>query len=399
MFLSGDAPVSLSTVFPYFLADDLSGALDAAAAFHYAGRRVVIALSAKDAPRFGQPGTQNSGPEDWALGLTTETRNADAATASAAVRAAIAIGQARGATLVYKKIDSTLRGQVAAELAAVLETLPGTRLLLAPANPAVGRTTRDGVLYVQGVPVHETPFGRDPRSPLRTSRIADLLGEVAKDHDIVIPDIETPADFTRAVAAMNAAGAPWLAVGSGGLVHAIAQRVERNPLLHPNLGDRAPNPVLFLAGSAHPLNRGQVDALLGARPVDLVVVNPSVRAEGGASVRDGSRRSLVLQLPEVRVDPAQALDALITSALAHLARTGVRRIFVTGGETAFALCQRLGATRLDYLAELEPGVALAEAQTPTGLLHLAVKPGGFGDAQTWIRVFDALSRPTGDVSR
>src|SRR5687767_4238023 len=99
----------------YFLADDLSGALDAAAAFHHAGRRVTIALNLHEWPM---------GSSDEVVGITTETRNASATTAADALRAAIAEGKARGAQLLYKKIDSTLRGQVAAELAALVAALP-----------------------------------------------------------------------------------------------------------------------------------------------------------------------------------------------------------------------------------------------------------------------------------
>ena len=91
----------------YFLADDLSGVLDAAAAFHHAGRRVQVVLSAKD---------WNAG-EEILVGVTTETRNAPAAVAAAAVATALAHGQAQGARLVYKKIDSTLRGHVVATVA------------------------------------------------------------------------------------------------------------------------------------------------------------------------------------------------------------------------------------------------------------------------------------------
>src|SRR6185436_2420421 len=111
----------------FFLAVDLSGALDAAGAFHHAGRRVKIMLSLE----------AWSGPtsDEDVVGVTTETRNASPADAAAAVRRAIAQGNARGGRLVYKKIDSTLRGPVAAELAALAAVMPEARILFTPANP------------------------------------------------------------------------------------------------------------------------------------------------------------------------------------------------------------------------------------------------------------------------
>ena len=104
----------------YFLADDLSGALDAAAAFHHAGRRVRIVLSAIDW----------SASEDEVVGVTTETRNASPLVAAGIVETTIAHGRAQGARLVYKKIDSTVRGPVAAEIGALARQMPGTRILL-----------------------------------------------------------------------------------------------------------------------------------------------------------------------------------------------------------------------------------------------------------------------------
>ena len=121
----------------HFLADDLSGALDAAAAFHHAGRRVRVVLSTSD---------WTSCDPDEVSGVTTETRHASAEVASATVGRAVAYGRAQGARLVYKKIDSTLRGPVAAELEAVAAAIPDSRFFLrrpiprsvAPCAMAVG---------------------------------------------------------------------------------------------------------------------------------------------------------------------------------------------------------------------------------------------------------------------
>ena len=165
----------------FFLADDLSGALDAAAAFDHAGRRVRIVLVGE---------AWEVEPDDDVIAVTTETRNAPPPLAAETVRRAIEHGQAKGARLVYKKIDSTLRGPVAAELGALADALPKARILFAPANPRVGRTVRDGVLLVRGTPVAETEFARDPMSPVRESAIRRLLGNSASDR-VIVPDAET----------------------------------------------------------------------------------------------------------------------------------------------------------------------------------------------------------------
>ena len=68
----------------------------------------------------------------------------------------------------------------------------------------------------------------------------------------------------------------------------------------------------------------------------------------------------------------------------------MRRLFITGGETAFAICCALAVSDLEFLAEIEPGVGLAHAAGGDGGWLLAVKPGGFGDGRTWINVWDRL---------
>ncbi len=367
----------------FFLADDLSGALDAAAGFHRAGRRVTVALA---------PDAWGDDPEAMA-GCTTESRNLAPAAAASAVTAAIAEGRRRGAALVYKKIDSTLRGPVAAELGALLAALPEARVLFCPANPAAGRTVRAGVLRVRGVPVAETEFARDPVSPVRESAIRALLGPIASER-VVIPDAETEADLAAAVAAMDAAGGPWVAVGSGALARPVAGRITAGAA-RPVASDRdlAPGPVLMICGSAHAGNRAQAAALTCRRGVPACEVRvrdpePAIEAATWAARQAGA---VTLILEGARAEPAAALAAMAFAATRVATQTGARRIFVTGGETAFAVCGTLGVRALDFRAEIEPGLGLARA----GERMLAVKPGGFGDDDTWVRAFDRL-RGNGD---
>lgn len=370
----------------YFLADDLSGALDAAAAFHHAGQRVRIELAAGDwtTPEAGE-----------VVGVTTETRNASPAAAAAAVERALARGRTVGARLVYKKIDSTLRGPLAAEIAALAHALPGVRLLFCPANPAVGRTVRDAVLRIRGVPVHETEFARDPICPVRESDLRRVLGG-AGGAAVELADAESEADLAAAVARAAAAGGPWVGIGSGALakpVAALAPRAARALERQPP-APLPPGPALLLCGSAHPANRVQAAHLAAARgvatrelPVAATAADSAIAAVI-AHLRSAGAASLLVEEP--RHDSTAVLRAVTTAAVAIRTATGVARWFVTGGETAFACCAALGIRRLDYLAELEPGLSLSHAETAQGPLLLANKPGGFGSADTWIRAWDAL---------
>ena len=76
---------------------------------------------------------------------------------------------------VFKKIDSTFRGPIASELAALLEAMQASTVLVCPAFPAQGRTVLNGMLLVDGVPAHETPVGLDPAYPGPLSDLLDIL--------------------------------------------------------------------------------------------------------------------------------------------------------------------------------------------------------------------------------
>ncbi|MSU48242.1 MAG: four-carbon acid sugar kinase family protein [Opitutus sp.] len=367
----------------FFIADDLSGALDAAAAFHHAGRRVRIVLSASD-------WTASDGE---IVGVTTETRNASPLIAASAVERAIAHGRAQGARLVYKKIDSTVRGPVAAEIGALARQLPGARILFTPANPGVGRTVRNGVLLVRGVPVSETEFARDPVSPVTESNLYRLLGD-AGGTGLVVADAANEADLTAAVARMEAEGGEWVAVGSGALARPVAalgagekQRAKIEDTPAPPAG-----PGLMICGSAQAGNRAQAAALARERGIpvhELRISDPGPAiAAVIASLRAGGGASLLVE--EARGASVTVLRILTAAAMEIIAATGTARLFATGGETAFALCGALGIQALRFGDELESGMSLSHAATERGPLLLAIKNGGFGVAETWVRAWDGL---------
>lgn len=77
---------------------------------------------------------------------------------------------------IYKKTDSALRGNIGAELGALLRASGEQALPFLPAYPQIGRCTREGVHYIDGQPVAQSVFGIDPFEPVRHSRVADLIG-------------------------------------------------------------------------------------------------------------------------------------------------------------------------------------------------------------------------------
>lgn len=92
----------------------------------------------------------------------------------------------RNNTAGIQKIDSTFRGNVGAEVTAAMRTAGRTLAVIAAAIPAAGRTTQDGLCLVHGVPLLETEFASDPKTPIHSSRIAEL---VALQSDIPVHEV------------------------------------------------------------------------------------------------------------------------------------------------------------------------------------------------------------------
>ncbi len=339
------------------LADDLTGAGDSAARCRAAGLAATISL-----------GVPPAAPTGGVLAFSSESRALPPASAAMRVRACI--GHLRHWPAVwYKKIDSTLRGAVGAELDAWLDALGG-RVILCPAFPEQGRTLIDGVVQLHGQPL---PAG-DLRAlvaqqsrrtcahvPLAAVRAGRLAHHIATSTaDVLVVDAATSADLAR-VAAL--ADATLHLCGAAGLVHALAQRHASAPAAAPASMPPARRPLVAI-GSGSAIARRQVAWLRRHRP-DVAV----------------------LQLPEPPVGLAldgaaaqQMAQHFARAVVAQVHRRGSDALLLSGGATAAAVLGRLGITTLAVADELVPGVARGEGHDAAGRAwQVALKPGNHGD--------------------
>src|SRR5829696_5122371 len=253
------------------IADDLTGAADAGVQFVHAGYRTVVFFSESEVLA-----------EDLdAVSFDTDSRAMPAG--FAAKRVLEAARGVREARIVYKKLDSTLRGNVAAELAAALGGARRERAVVAPAFPAAGRTTVGGTQRVHGVPVDETEMANDPQTPVRVAHVPSLLAgsfssvgalgvedladpedvrRALKDNECVVADADRDADLEGLVRAVPDP-APVLWAGSAGLALALGSVYPG-----PCAGDAGVQrvrvrPVLVVVGSLSSVARGQIRRLVG----------------------------------------------------------------------------------------------------------------------------------------
>ena len=71
--------------------------------------------------------------------------------------------------------DSTPAGNIGPVADRMLEELGQPYTLLCPALPVNGRTVREGVLYVKGVPLAQSPMKDHPLNPMWASEIPSLM--------------------------------------------------------------------------------------------------------------------------------------------------------------------------------------------------------------------------------
>jgi uncharacterized protein YgbK (DUF1537 family) len=394
------------------VADDLTGAADAAAAYGPLAEVAVVLDPSKGLP------------DAEVLAVDTDSRYLDpkraADAATAAMRAAVGSGSA-----LYKKIDSTLRGNIAAELAAALRVLssvkptgPRPTALLAPAFPDAGRTVADGVLRVNGVPLAgsgdlSAQFDGSGLQPevirLAVVRrgvpavVSAYQGHVTRGADVICCDAVTTADLETLWAAAAELGPGVLVVGSAGLTRVAARAHGADRPAGPRPApSRLTGPVLTVLGSYSDLARQQRTAITASGEVDLAMVMAPFGQEEQRRVADElattTRDVLLVPDPTAPVRPEQASQvaaALATAAAALLRErhAELAGLVLTGGETARAVLLAVGVHSFTVLGELDPGVVLSRVPT-LGDLPLVTKAGAFGEPATLERSRRALHNRT-----
>lgn len=324
------------------LADDLTGALDATGPFAARGLTCVVATGG------GALGRALAQDADI-VAVNTASRDltkTDARRAIADLRPMLP-----GGVRLFKKIDSRLKGHIAAEL----QELRAGPMLVMPAIPAFGRIVADGQLGGHGV---DTPIA-----------VRGVLGRLAPLADI--PDCRSDADMDAALA--DAGGR--LLVGARGLAEALARAMtgQIDPAPPPPLR----GPVTIVVGSRDPITMAQVDRLSAMGIVPVAAPN------GAAPPARGCPAVTVVQAVAGgnAVNGTDVGAALATSLMAGYV-TGRGALVLTGGATAEAVLAGIGIDLLHVRGEILDGLPLSEA----GTLQIVTKSGGFGDAETLIRL-------------
>ncbi|WP_169507204.1 four-carbon acid sugar kinase family protein [Pleomorphomonas koreensis] len=393
------------------IADDYTGAGDAGIHFARFGRKIELLLHVDALGRR---------QDNADIALTSETRFLDPDAAAAVVLDMVRRCRAAGYGRIFKKIDSTMRGNPGAEIEAALGGTGAAAALICTAMPKTGRTCLGGVIYLDSVPLHLSDIGRDPFHPLGSSNVADLLGQqtglpigllglsdigagdaalgetiramIGCGVKLIVADAACD-DHLAALARQLAAG-DLLPVGAGGFAEALARTLSpqdgaaraRQVVLH--------RPIVSVVGSLAEVSRRQaehadrsglfrtIEIRSDARPDDIRSACLTRLGEPGRDQPNILLRVVGAERPEkiTKEDGERVAEKLGFATASICAMVPCRTIVSTGGSTSMAVAEALGIESVDLIDEILPGIVAGTCNRPDGGIEWFIsKAGGFGD--------------------
>ena len=406
------------------IADDFTGASDVGVQFKKEGLETVVLTDVR---------SQKQIKNFDVVVIDTESRNIGSEAAYNKVKKVVRSLKTLGVKIIYKKIDSTLRGNIGAELDAVLDELGLRAAILSPAFPATGRTTVNGRQLVKGIPLAETEFAHDPIHPIKESHIATLIqpqtvrgiaeislpkvtegteslkleiqSKIQDGAEVIVVDAETPADLKAIGKA--AIDLHVLSCGSAGLAEGISY------WLSSALQKRG---CLVVSGSVNSVTLDQIQE--AEKTMNVTVLEPDLlrvlgstndyEAEVGRLVDESLRtfsqgKETIIRLAGSRKELSQALKfgaelgmdepetgKTILSVLGRICREvleeqGINGLMLVGGDTAIEVIKSLDARGIRIEGEVLPGIPLAKLVGGRfDGMPIVTKAGGFGSEDALI---------------
>ena len=416
------------------LADDLTGANDTALQFHIQGANTQILLS-NDVEPLNTKNTQT-----WAV--STESRNLAPEEAFQSVKsAAEMLVQKINPDYFYKKIDSTLRGNIAVEVLALLDTLNWDAAVIVPAFPQEGRITVGGYHLLKGVPIERTEMARDPYSPIFESHIPtlfaarideeckDLIGTIelktimngagpilrelneliSDGKKLIIADAVSTVDIEQIALAINKSDYNILPAGTAAFARSLAE-LWFIDLDNSHITKTFPElPKLIISGSATQITANQIKTLENSDDIDALIISltyDNIKNGVSEALVDrivsnlGQKNTVLVHTSHIiqnfdgfSDDSLNAeltrtkLATMITDYLAEFTQKVIAKhevILITlGGETSYKCCNAIGANQLQLIDEVVPAIALCMDHNAQWIV---TKSGNLGNANTLIDI-------------
>lgn len=403
------------------IADDFTGALDTGVQFAVSGAATLV-----ETERNIDYCAMEQGIE--VLVLDAETRHLDAEEAYRIVARAVADARRAAVPYIYKKTDSALRGNIGAELAALYDMSEQKRVHFIPALPKMNRITRNGIHYIDGVPVGESVFGKDPFEPVRASAVDEIIGRQSKvpvrlmgnggakyadktehtdsgNKGILVYDTETDEQMVEIAKKLFEQNELGFCAGCAGFASVLPRLLglQGMPGRLPKLSPR----LLVACGSMNPITVSQLDhaeksgvprirlsgeqKLSGewtaSKEADSCAESwKAICMDRGVCILDSNdetgddrtrryMRDKGIELSQAR----KSIASNIGSMVKRLLDDGLEAtLLITGGDTLKGFLEKVGISRLQPICEVTPGAVISGFRYQNKVYHVISKSGGFG---------------------
>lgn len=393
------------------IADDFTGALDTGVQFAASGAETRVVTNIEyDFSRTGR--------EVQVLVLVAETRHVKWEEAYRMVYGIAKRACESGIPYLYKKTDSALRGNIGSELKAVLDAAGKHTFHFLPAFPRMNRVTRNGIHYIDGSPVHESVFGKDPFEPVTCSYIPDMMrGEVPvtvvesmdgweRQNGVMVYDASTDEELMSIGSFLKEKGELGLTAGCAGFAAVLPQLLGLSGKRRERIS--LDKKFLVACGSVNPITVRQLDYAEGAgmkrirlTPEQKLEKDYLESEEGNRALEEWTKTALEeeccifdtndlpgcraaceyagshgLSLDELRVRIADTLGRVVE----HLVRAGVKStMLLTGGDTLMGFMRHIGCDEIVPVCEMAPGTVLSQVDIDGRTYSIISKSGGFGE--------------------
>ncbi len=415
------------------VADDFTGANDTGVQFSKKHLRSIV-ITNKDH-------INRSLKDCDVLVVDTESRSDDRETAYKKTYETGKIARGRNIKYIYKKLDSTFRGNIGAEISGLMDSLQIQHAIIVPAFPSYGRVTKNGKVYVNGILLAETEFSEDPKTPVRESYIPKIIAQqtdkkvavieykdvlAGKEHLIrkvqqhidngthmIVIDAQEKEDLDLIASAVTAVKEQVIFAGSTGFAEYLPKYFDLKKQGESNI---------VIAGSVSEVTRRQIayaseNLSLTLIDVDIEKLFSKKRDQEGKriiniikeSARKGENIILRTAASKDTVDRSFEqgqkyglskfkVSETIASFLGEIARyivqeTDIKGILLTGGDTAIKAAQGLNISGTIIQDEIIPGVPYGYfAGEEFKDIKIVTKAGGFGNEDAILQVLNFMKK-------
>jgi D-threonate/D-erythronate kinase len=354
--------------------------------------------------------------------------------------------QKEGYPHLYKKVDSTLRGNITAELTAVEQVYRPEIVVIAPAFPKMNRQTLQGNHYVNGELITDTEFSKDPKTPVTEAFIPKLLKQY-QDREIALVekqmldqpmeelkqvihtfldqgvtwfvcDSETEEDLQRISSLFSALNKKTVWAGSAGLIEYLPEALQLTDSTTAHQEEVNIEKTLIVSGSLSEVTRKQLCQVESLQNSFFLEVDPAALVKNTfeldfyiAQLEQNSQKShfvvYVKASEENRISAKEAGDSLgltfteiseaISKGLGKIAKgllengPSIQGLVLTGGDTAKAVCSELSISEMELYSEVEPGLPYGRLRSAGRSYWAVTKAGGFGNEHSLVNVVNYMT--------